>query len=506
MISNNVLEVEHSTGRVHVPATSLRKGWLALTALILATLTVMVDNTVLNVALPSISDHLHAGTSQLQWIVNAYSLMFGGLLLTGGSLADRLGRRRVLLGGLAAFAAISTLVLVVRTAPELIALRAMAGAAAAFLMPSTVALMYRSFEGPARATAIGIAGAVAGLGFVIGPLLGGALLEVFPWQGVFIVNVPLALLALSLGRAAIPADIERTGARADLLGGSLSVMAMAGLVGAIISGPDHGWTSALVVLLGAVSVCAAAGFVWWELRAPHPMLDVRALGHRALVGPAVSQGALLFATAGALFLITQQLQILEGHSPIDAGLRTAPIAVGLIAAGPLLTWSARALGTPTAAALGLLLTATGMLLVALSLEQRYLPLALGLAGVGAGVRVTITIAALAVLDGLPDAAAGIGAALGDTFQEIGGALGVALLGSIFYAVYRSDLPPGAPSAARVSLQGALNVRDAALHAAARHAFVDGAHTALIVCAGLLVAVAVVARLTVPAGLDITEAA
>jgi MFS family permease len=162
------------------PYSSLGAGWVMLVALVLATLVVTIDNTILNVALPSISADLGAGTSQLQWTVNAYSLLFGGLLLTGGSLADRLGRRRVLVWGLAGFAAASALVLAVSSATELIALRALSGAAAAFLMPSTVALMYRGFEGRARTTAIGIAGAVAGLGFVVGPLVGGALLEVFP--------------------------------------------------------------------------------------------------------------------------------------------------------------------------------------------------------------------------------------------------------------------------------------------------------------------------------------
>jgi EmrB/QacA subfamily drug resistance transporter len=500
MNSNNVLELEPGTTR---PATSLREGWKVLIALLLALLVVTVDNTVLNVALPSISADLHAGTSELQWIVNAYSLLFGGLLLTGGSVADRLGRRRILIGGLIAFAGASALVFFVASAPELIALRALSGAAAAFLMPSTIALMYRAFEGPARATAIGIAGAVAALGFAAGPVLGGGLLQILPWQAVFAINVPIAMVAVPLARTVIPADPERAGGRADVPGTALSVLAMGGLVAALIDGPEHGWTSAAVLIPALATIVAGTGFVLWELRAPHPMLDVRAVGRRTVTGPGAAQGALLFAVAGILFLLTQLLQVLDGYSPVEAGLRAAPIAVGLIGGGPVLTRSAR-LGTSRAAALGLLIAAVGIAGAAYGIAHGYLALAVGLVVLGVGVRITVTIAALAVLDGLPSEAAGMGAALGDAFQEIGGALGVALLGSIFNAVYRAELPSGAPDAARSSLQGALSLHDAALAAAARHAFTSGAQVALLVCAAILAVMALVARLTVPAGLDLTE--
>lgn len=501
MSSNTVLEIEPRPSGG--PAGSLREGWAALVALMLAMLVVTVDNTVLNVALPSISTDLGGGTSELQWIVNAYSLLFGGLLLTGGSVADRLGRRRVLLGGLAAFAGVSALVLVVDSTAELIALRALSGAAAAFLMPSTVALMYRSFEGTARATAIGIAGAVAGLGFVAGPLVGGALLAAFPWQAVFVVNVPIALVALPLARVAIPADGERAHGRADLVGAALSVVAMAGLVASLIEGPDHGWSSAVVVGPALVAVAAGTAFVAWERRTSSPMLDVRAVARRGVAGPGAVQGAVMFAVAGSLFLLTQLLQVLEGHSPIGAGLRSAPVAIGLIVGGPVLTWGGRTLGTPRTGALGLLMGAAGITVVALAIGEAYWLLAAGLLVLGAGLRVTITTAALAVLDGMPAEAAGVGAALGDAFQEIGGALGVALLGSIFSAAYRAGLPDAAPAGARASLQGALGLHDAALAAAARHAFTAGAHVALLACAGILLAAAVLARRTVPAGLDLT---
>jgi EmrB/QacA subfamily drug resistance transporter len=505
MNSNSVLEnIEHRTSRT--PVAGLREGWAMLVALVLATLVGTVDNSVLNVALPSISADLDAGTSQLQWIVNAYSLLFGGLLLTGGSLADRVGRRRVLLWGLVAFAGASALVLAVSSAPELIAVRALSGAAAAFLMPSTVALMYRGFEGRARTTAIGIAGAVAGLGFVLGPLVGGALLELFPWQSVFIVNVPLAMVAVALARAAIPPDDEPSGERGDPAGTILSIVAMLGLVAALIEGPERGWGSPAVVGLALGGLAMGATFIWWELRAATPMLDVRLIASRTVAGPGAVQGTLLFAVAGVLFLVTQRLQILDGYSPIQAGLFTAPLAIGLIAGGPLLTWGSQRLGAPRTAALGLLIGSAALAGLAIGIGHGIAPLGAGLLALGVAVRVCITVAALAVLDGLPERAAGAGAALGDTFQEIGGALGVALLGSIFNAIYRADLPSDVPGAARESLQSAVSLHDAALATAAGNAFASGARIALLVGAACLAAAALIARLTVPRDLEIAEAA
>jgi MFS transporter, DHA2 family, multidrug resistance protein len=505
--SNNVLELERRPSGGG-PARTVREGLPVLAALMLITLVVTIDNTVLNVALPSIARDLDASTGQLQWIVNAYSLLFGGLLLTGGSLADRLGRRRVLLGGLSAFAFASLLVLLVSSAGGLIAVRAVTGACAAFLMPSTIALLYRSFEGPARGTAIGIAGAAGALGFVLGPLIGGALLEAFAWQAVFVVNVPLAAVGAVVAWRVVPPDVRVAGAAmrpADLRGTVLSLGAMVGLVAALVDGPEHGWLSALVLGPAVVSALCGWSFVRWELRAPHPMLDVRAVAQRGVAGPGVVQVGLMLAIGGALFLITQQLQVVMGYSPIEAGVRSSPIAVGVIGGGVLLSLVSRWLGVAWAAALGLLGCSVAIAVVALALPGgAYWPLALGLLTFGAGVRMVITPAALAIFARLPEESAGIGAALADTFQEIGVALGVALLGSVFNEVYRHDLPAGAPGVARASIQGAVSAGDAGLASAAREAFASGAQVALLVCAGILVVVAFVAWRTIPADLDLSE--
>jgi MFS family permease len=250
------------------PAMTLRRGWPILLALTLATAAVIIDNTILNVALPSIAEHLRASESQLQWIGNAYSLLFGGLLLAAGNLADRLGRKRVLIGGLLAFGLTSALVVFVGGADQLIGLRALTGAAAAFVMPSTLALLYRVFDGPARMAAMTVWSMVTVLGFVGGPLLGGLILAHFSWQAVFLINIPVAALALLATVVWVPESADPSGNRADLPGAALSIAMLAGLVYGLVTGPVSGWTSP-GALFGFGACVMAAGLFWrWNYTRP----------------------------------------------------------------------------------------------------------------------------------------------------------------------------------------------------------------------------------------------
>jgi EmrB/QacA subfamily drug resistance transporter len=488
------------------PATprTLRRSWPILFALTLATLVVTIDNSVLNVALPAISRELHAGTGELQWIANAYSLLFGGLLLTGGNLADRLGRKRVLLGGLVAFGGASALVLLVHNGVELIALRALIGAAAAFVMPSTLALIYRLFDGPARATAMALWGVIGAIGFVGGPMLGGLLLDHFSWHAVFLVNVPVAAVALLVTAVTVPESADRTTARADLLGTALSVVTMTAIVYALVTGPVSGWTSGRVLLAGVCCVAALGAFVSWELRAEHPMVPIAMLRRVAFAGPAIAEAALMFAALGSVFLLTQQLQFADGYSPLEAGLRTAPVAIGALASGfPGLRLSRR-FGANVGALAGYLLGALGLVTLAIGVRNGYWVLALVMFLFGAAMRMSITPVAVAVIDALPKERAGMGSALNDTFQEVGAAFGVALLGSAFNVVYRSSLPSGAPSAVRDSIASAAGAHDGTLVTAAHHAFESGMQVALVVAAVVMALVAVVAFKTVRADLDVSE--
>lgn len=492
-----------------VAPLTIRRGWPVLVTLSLATAAVTVDNTILNVALPSIARSLHAGESQLQWIGNAYSLLFAGLLLAAGNLSDRLGRRRVLLGGLGAFALVSILVVFVTGSGELIGLRALTGAAAAFVMPSTLSLLYRLFEGPARVTAMTTWSMITVLGFVGGPLLGGALLAHFSWHACFLVNVPIAGLGILLAFRFVPESADPTGERADLVGALLSIGVLGALVYGLVNGPISGWTSWRC--LGAFGLCAVlvSAFVRWESRTDHPLLPFDLVGNGALGGPVLVEACLMFAITGLLFLMTQQLQLVDGYSPIGAGLRTIPAALGSLAAGAVGVRIGRRFGQHVAATLGYATCAVGLLVAAASLERPYWHLAVGLFLFGIGLRFAMTPVALAVVGGLPDERAGMGSALNDTVQEVGGALGVALAGSVLDAVYRTS--PSGRQAGRLlgghrsaSLTAALSSHDLRAAELARHAFVSGNQVAMVVCAGLMVLAAALASKTVPADLTAAE--
>ena len=495
--------LDTNTAAAATPRT-LRKSWPILIALTLATLVVTVDNSVLNVALPSIARELHAGTGELQWIGNAYSLLFGGLLLTGGNLADRLGRKRVLLFGLVGFGGASALVVFVHSGGQLIALRALIGAAAAFVMPGTLALIYRVFDGPMRATAMALWGAIGAIGFVGGPLLGGLLLDHFSWHAVFLVNVPIAAVAFLGTAVAVPESADRTTARADLVGTALSIVTMAAFVYALVTGPDSGWTSPNVLLADVGCLTGLGAFVLWELRVEHPMVPIAMLRRIAFAGPAIAEAALMFAALGSLFLLTQQLQFVDGYSPLQAGLRTAPVAIGALASGFPGIRLARRFGSNAGAMAGYLLCAVGLAILAVGVRDGYWTLAVGMFLFGAGMRMSITPVAVAVIDALPKERAGMGSALNDTFQEVGAAFGVALLGSVFNVVYRAALPSGAPSAVRASVVNAAATHDPALTTAAYHAFGSGLQIAMCIGAVVMALVALVAFKTVRPDLDVSE--
>jgi EmrB/QacA subfamily drug resistance transporter len=489
---------------------SLRTSWPLLAALALATAAVTVDNTILNVALPSIARSLHSGESQLQWIGNAYSLLFGGLLLAAGNLSDRLGRRRVLLGGLAAFAVVSSLVVFVTGSAELIGLRALTGAAAAFVMPSTLSLIYRLFEGPARTAAMASWSMATVLGFVGGPLLGGVLLAHFSWHACFLVNVPIAVAALVATALLVPESSDRTGARADVVGAALSVGVLGALICGLVNGPVTGWGSARCLVAFAGSVGLSLTFWRWESRSTHPLLPLDLLRSDRLAGPVVIEACLMFSITGLLFLMTQQLQLVDGYSPLGAGLRTIPAAAGSLLAGAVGVRLGRRFGQHIAATAGYVTCAVGLVLAASSLTQPYWHLAIGLVVFGIGLRLAMTPVALSVVGGLPRERAGMGAALNDTVQEVGGALGVAILGSVLNAVYHSS--SAGRGAVRLlghhaanSLTAVLGAGDTRAAALAREGFLSGNRAAMLVCAGLMACAALLAVRAVPADLSAAEA-
>jgi MFS transporter, DHA2 family, multidrug resistance protein len=465
--------------------------WPVIVALMLASAVIMLDNSVLNVALPRIGAELHASIAQLQWIVTAYSLTFGGLLLTTGSLSDRLGRKKVLAAGLLVMAAGSASVLLARSAWTLTAIRALVGTGAALAMPSTLSLLYTTFRGPVRQKAVGIWLSVSLASVVLGPVLAGAMLARLSWEWLFLLNIPVAAMAVPVVLAVIPESADATGEPADIPGAALSVGFMGALIYALTSGPGYGWLSVRVLgAFGAAAVLVTL-FCWRELTATHPLLDLRAAASRAFAVPAVVEGAAYLALSAVMFIQTQLLQLVLGYTPLDAGLLLIPgIAVMAAANGPIAKLSTRVPARLMIAA-GLGTIALGTLAVAARPSSPW-AIVTGMCIVVTGVRAALTTVAMEVIDALPPERAGIGSALNDTFQEIGGALGVALLGALLNQAYRAALPAAAPAAVRASITGAIT--DPAWLAAARHAFAHGATGAFASCAALLAVTGALAML------------
>ncbi len=409
-----------------------RRRWLALSVLCVSLLAIVVDNTIVNVALPTLARDLGADLSELQWVVDAYTLVFAGLLLLAGALGDRFGRRRMLLCGLALFGAASAWSAYAGGVDGLILARAVMGAGAALIMPATLSLVIGVFTDPReRATAIGLWAATAGLGVALGPVVGGLLLDRFWWGSIFIVNVPLTAIAVVAGLRLLPESRDPVTRRIDWTGAGLSGAGLVALVWAVIEAPSKGWTSVPVLAAIVLAAIALAGFVVWQRRVAEPLLDVRLFRDARFSAASGTVMVLFFALFGFLFLSTQYLQFVLGFSPSAAGVRILPYAGAMIVCAPLSSMLVTRFGTKGVATTGMALFATG-LAVASTVETSagYGRLAVALVLMGAGMGLAGAPATESIMGSLPPARANIGAAVNDTTRELGGALGVAVVGSI----------------------------------------------------------------------------
>ncbi|MFF3345697.1 MFS transporter [Streptomyces sp. NPDC002779] len=421
--------------------------WLILGVICLAQLTVVLDNTVLNVAIPSLTSELGAATSDIQWMINAYSLVQSGLLLTAGSAADRYGRKKMLITGLALFGAGSLTAGLADTTGQLIASRAGMGVGGALLLTTTLAVVMQIFAPEEHAKAIGIWAAVNALGFACGPLLGGFMLDHFWWGAIFLINLPVVVLGLVAAVTLVPESKNPRGDRPDLLGALLSTIGMASLVFAIISGPEHGWTSARVLGSAAVAVAVLAAFAYWESRIPYPMLDLHFFKNQRFTGAIAGAVLITFGMGGSLFLLTQHMQFVLGYGPLEAGLRTAPLALVIVAlnfTGVAAKWAAR-LGNPAAIGVGMALMACGLASIALLASSGYAGTLLGLLLIGAGAAVANPAMAHAIMSSIPPEKAGIGAGINGTVAEFGQGLGVAVLGAVLTSRFAALVPVAASS-------------------------------------------------------------
>jgi EmrB/QacA subfamily drug resistance transporter len=465
--------------------------WWTLGVLCLSLLVIVVDTTIVNVALPTFARDLHASSSGLQWIVDAYTLTFAALLLLAGAIADRYGRHRSLAGGLALFAVGSLAAAFTQTTTELIAARALMGIGGAFIMPATLSILMAVFTDHAERTrAIGLWSAVSGLGVAIGPVAGGWLLTHFSWDSIFLVNLPIVAIALVAGHWLIPASTVTGSGRLDLAGAALSVAAFTGLTYTIIEAPSHGWLSAFTLGLGALSVALLALFVAWEARASHPMLPLRLFRNPRFTGAGLSITVLFFALSGVVFLSSQIYQFVLGYSPLAAGVRALPSAAALAVMSPVGAFAAKRAGVRLPVVAGLVMLASGMLFFATaSGSSGYGHYVLAMVIDSAGIGLAMSAATSASMRELPPALAGVGSAVNDTTRNMGSVLGVAVFGSIAASVFASRL--GGVSLGAAAAAGHRPGGAAVLHAAA-DAFVSGADRAvlagaIVVVAGLVVA-------------------
>lgn len=484
--------------------------WWTLVVLSLSLLVIGLDNTILNVALPTLERDLGASSSQLQWIVDAYLLVFAGLLLTAGALGDRFGRKRALSFGLFVFGLGSGLAALAETPEALIATRALMGIGGAFIMPSTLSIITVVFHGAERAKAIGIWAAMAGLGIAIGPVAGGWLIENASWSWIFLVNVPVVIVALAAGRVLIPESKDPAAQPLDVPGFGLSIVGLTALVWAIIEAGSSSWTESRVLAGSAVAAVFLALFMRRELHTRYPMIDVRLFRNPRFSGASAAITLTFFALFGSIFFLTQYLQGVLGYTALEAGIRVTPIAAGLVLGGPLSAKLAEHFGTNRVVAAGLVLVATGLLVVTqLDAGSSYGLIAAHLVVLGFGMGMTMAPATESVMGSLPLAKASVGSAVNDTTRLTGGTLGVAVLGSLLSSRYRGDmdgavsqLPQAAGDAAQDSLGAALAIAGRAgspqLAEAAQQAFVSGMHLAAAAAAGVALVGAVIALVVIPA--------
>lgn len=475
-----------------------------------AVLAINLDTTIVNVALPSIAGELHAGTRGLQWVVDGYNLAFAALVLAAGSLSDRYGRRPALILGLVGFAAASAAGALVSSTGALVLTRVLMGAAAALIFPTTLSIITNTFrERKERAAALGVWGAVVGIGVAAGPVAGGVLLEHFYWGSVFWALVPLALVAALAAFLVVPESRDPQVPRLDLAGLALSVAMLFTITFTIIEAPARGWGSAPTLAGFGLGAVLLAVFVTVERRAAHPMLDVSLFRDRRFSAASGAVTVTFFALFGFIFLITQYFQLVRGYGALSTGTRILPVALSIAVASVVGAQLAPRIGTRSVVTTGLTLFGAAFLWISTvagdtSYAEVIVP-QMVLMGLGMGL--ISTPATESILLVLPPARAGVGSAVNDATRELGGTLGVAVVGSLFSSVYAAHLADGAfgrlpatqlgAAQDSVGVARAIGAGSAELTSAMQDAFMAGLHTSSVMIGVLCLTGAVAASLALP---------
>jgi len=506
---------------VHRDPGSITGGrrWLVLAIACFATYAILVDTSIVNVALPTLVNSLGATTTELKWIVDAYNLAFAALVLTGGMVGDRYGRKPTLVAGLAVFAAGNLLAALVDSPSGLISARAIMGLGAAFVFPTTLSIISNAFvDRTERAKAIGIWGAMTGLGVASGPIVGGWALEHYYWGSIFLLMVPPALIAIALATAFVPNSNDPNAPRLDLGGLLLSTLGLGVLVATIIEAPEWGWTS-LTVLAGFV-LAAVLGivFVWWERRLESPMLEVGLFTNPRFSAASAAITVAFFGLFGFIFLITQYFQFVLGYTPLQTGVRILPVAFSIAVASIGGVRLALTLGNKIVVTTGLVSMSVAFAWISQSSPTTpYIEIVGQMIALGLGLGLTSAPATEAIMGAVPREKAGQGSAVNDATREVGGTLGVATIGSVFASLYVASLddqtawtaaPTELLDRARDGIGLALGAVETnrttlgdqtanALIVGARDAFISGLEAGCLVAAGVTAAGAVMAARFLP---------
>ncbi len=491
--------------------------WWILAVLCFSLLVIVLDNSILNVAIPTIIRDLDASNSQLQWIVDSYTLVFAGLLLSAGALGDRFGRRPALQIGFVIFGLGSVISAIATSANQLIGTRAVMGVGGALIMPATLSIITNVFPPEERGRAIGVWAGVAGLGAALGPLTGGFLVEHFYWGSVFLVNIPIVVIGLIAGFFLIPNSKDPAAPRLDVVGALLSIVGLTALLFAIIEAPTHGWGEPRILGSLVAGVVLLIAFVLWERRSIHPMLDVSFFRNPRFSAASGSITVVFFSMFGSIFLLTQYFQFVLGYTPLQTGIRMLPFAATMMVFAPTSPRIVERIGTKVTVTIGLSLVTLGLVSMStLRVDSAYVDVAWRLVVMAAGMGLTMAPATDSVMGSLPLAKAGVGSAVNDTTRQVGGALGVAVIGSVLASTYGGKVddfltglgaPDAAVEAATSSLGGAAQVAvdprvpaevGAQLMDIANQGFVDAMHRGVLVAALATALGAVMAFVFLPA--------
>jgi EmrB/QacA subfamily drug resistance transporter len=512
---NALSEVNHPMAE-----TDFRNRWFVLLVVCISTYTVLVDTSIVNVALPTLVRELDATTTELKWIVDAYNLSFAALVLVGGSLGDRFGRKTTLLSGLLIFAIGNFFATTMDSPQGLMVMRAIMGVGAALVFPATLSIITNVFtDRSERAKAIGLWGAMTGLGVASAPIIGGLVIEQGSWRWIFAVVVPVAVVALVLTAVYVPQSSDPETPPLDVVGLLLSIVALASLVTAIIQAPEWGWGSTRTLGLGVFALVTAAVFTRWEARQTHPMLDVTLFRNLRFTAASGAVTFAFFALFGFIFLITQYFQFVRGYSPFESGLRVIPVAVSIAVSsitGPRL---AVRFGSNRLVTLGLIFMSIGFGWIAISPADMNYSMIIGqMIFLGFGLGFTSAPATEAIMGVVPANKAGQGSAVNDATREVGGTLGVAVIGSVFASVYSGALAgkPGwdkVPAVALTKAEDGIGLafgvarglgetmsktESETLLAGAIDSFMNGLHAGCAVAAGVTILGAILAAVFLPA--------